>query len=61
MKIHIVRDAKGKVIASAEVARGKEVPLKPELAKGQETEEVEAAENYTEALGDFYKKLAKPK
>ena len=60
MKINIVRDAKGKVIASAENAKGNEVPVKPETPKGHKVEEVEAPERYTQALGDFYKKLAKP-
>jgi hypothetical protein len=61
MKLQIVRDDKGKVIASSEVAKGNEVPVKIEAKKGHDIEEVDAADRYTQDIGAFYKTHAKPK
>ena len=55
MKVQIVRDDNGKVIASAESTKGSEVSVKPILEKGQTVEEVDAAAQYLQDLPNFYK------
>lgn len=55
MKVQIVRDAQGKVIASAEVGKESEVSVKPVLEKNQTAEEVNAADRYEHDLNGFYK------
>jgi hypothetical protein len=55
VKIQIVRDDKGKVVASAEITKGSEASVKPILEKGQTVDEVEAADQYLHDLPNFYK------
>ncbi len=57
MKVQIVRDAQGKVIATSEIGKDTEVSVKPVLEKGQTTEEINAADQYAHDLGGFYKRL----
>lgn len=61
MKIQIVRDDKGNIIGSTEVAKGDDVVVKPVLEKGQTVEEVSAADQYSHDLSGFYKQHATPK
>ena len=61
MKLQIVRDDKGKVIASSEIAKGNEVPVKIEAQKGHDIEEIDATDRYTQDIGSFYKNNAKLK
>ena len=55
MKVQIVRDAKGKVVATAEIAKGSEVSALPILEKGQTVEEVSVTDQYSNDLPAFYK------
>jgi hypothetical protein len=61
MKVQIVRDANGKILASAEVATGKAVPVKVEAQRGQTTEEIDAPSQYIKDVGSFFKTHAKPR
>jgi hypothetical protein len=55
MKVQIVRDANGKVVASAEVGKETEVSVSPVLEKGHTVEEISAADKYAHDLAGFYK------
>ncbi|MEK6325774.1 MAG: hypothetical protein AABN33_29380 [Acidobacteriota bacterium] len=61
MKIKIVRDAKGEVIATADEPKGLEMLVEPELDKDHVLEEVDAKPSYAFDLDDFYKKYRKVK
>jgi hypothetical protein len=53
MKIHVVKDRSGKVVASFETG-GTGPTLAPVLHEGEKAEEVEVAENYKENLKLLY-------
>jgi hypothetical protein len=55
MKINVVKDSAGKVVASYEVATQGASTLAPVLKAGEKTEELEVAENYRENLHLIYK------
>ena len=54
MKINLVKDASGKVIATFENAAPGGQSIKPVLKPGQKIHEVEASENYKKDLKGFY-------
>ena len=54
MKIHVVKDKSGKVVASFETAAGSDPTLMPVLQDGEAMEEVEIADNYKENLSLLY-------
>lgn len=55
MKVNIIRDEKGKVVATFEPPRVADGPmLKPVLKPGHTVNEVEAPENYTKDIKGFY-------
>jgi len=56
MKVNIVRDEKGNVVATYENPSTHNGPkVSPKLKSGYTTLEVEAADNYKSILDDFYK------
>lgn len=61
MKVQILRNASGKVLATLEVGTGNAVPVKVEARKGHTTQETDAPAQYTKDLGAFYKTQAKAK
>lgn len=56
MKVNIVKDEKGKVVATFEPPRNGGPTLKPVLKAGHTVHEVDASENYTADLKSFYTK-----
>ncbi len=54
MKIHVVKDKSGRVVASFETAAGTGPTLRPVLHDGEKAEEVEVADNYKENLTLLY-------
>jgi hypothetical protein len=54
MKVNLVKDEKGKVIATFERPVGGRPSLKPVLKPGHTVHEVEAAENYRADIKTFY-------
>jgi hypothetical protein len=56
MKVNIIRDEKGKVIATYEPTRPGGPMLKPVLKPGHKVHEVEAPENYAADIKTFYAK-----
>lgn len=59
MKVHVVKNEKGEVIASFErrppyAYESSGVSLEPRLEKGHTVEEVEAPEDYLSSLKAFY-------
>jgi hypothetical protein len=54
MKIHVVKDKSGKVIASYESAAGNGPSLTPVLTSEHRVEEIEVADNYKEDLRVLY-------
>lgn len=61
MKVKVFRDATGKVLASSEIGDEKEISAVPQLDPGHTAEEVNAADQYVQDLGAFYKKNEKTK
>ena len=61
MKVKVFRDATGKVLASSEVANEKEISAVPQQEPGHSSEEINAADQYAQDLGAFYKKNEKAK
>ena len=60
MKVHVVKDRKGRVIATFE--RNPGAPrLEPKLQAGHKIEEVEAPDDYASDLKNFYAKHSKKK
>ena len=59
MKIHVVRDGKGEVLASFQTQIRDEVPVEPELDEGQEMEEMEVSLKELIDLPTFYKTYRK--
>jgi hypothetical protein len=55
MKINVVKDATGKVIATFEKAVGDGPSVAPVLVAGHTLDEMEVAENYRESISAFYK------
>ncbi|HEY6490491.1 MAG: hypothetical protein WCC26_19325 [Terracidiphilus sp.] len=55
MKVNIVKDEKGRVVATFENAAHGGPSLKPVLKAGHTLHEVEAAENYRADISAFYK------
>ena len=55
MKVRILRDATGKVLASSEISNEKEISATPQPEKGHTLEEVNAADHYAQDLKAFYK------
>lgn len=45
-RIQVIRDSKGEVIGTAELARDDKVPVSFELEKGQKLEEIEVPDRY---------------
>ena len=56
MKVNVIRDEKGKVVATYEPSRPGGPQLKPLLKPGHTEEQVEAHENYTADIPAFYAK-----
>lgn len=54
MKVNLVKDANGKVVATFENAAAGGPSVKPVLKPGHKVHEVEAAENYTADIKAFY-------
>lgn len=59
MKMQIVRDAKGKVVSTAELSERDDAVVEFELEDKQTIEEMEAPRKYQLDLKDFYKKSRK--
>lgn len=57
MKIQVVKDSTGHVVATFE-RRASGSHLEPQLQAGQRVEELEVAENYVANLGTVYKAAA---
>jgi hypothetical protein len=55
MKIKVVKDKSGKVVATIEPATGTGATVEPVLSDGEKVEEVEVADNYRENLAALYK------
>ncbi len=55
MKVHVMKDREGKVVASFEKKPGG-VKLEPTVAPGHKVEETEVPENYVADLRVLYKK-----
>lgn len=55
MKINVVKDKSGKVIATFQSASGKGPQVKPIMTDGRKMEEMEAPENYHSNLVTIYK------
>ena len=56
MKVHIIKDDKGKVVATFEPSRPGAPMLKPLLKPGHSVHEVDAPENYASDVKSFYAK-----
>lgn len=56
MKVNIIKDQKGKVVATFEPPRQGGPMLKPVLKPGHTVHEVDAPDNYTEDVKAFYAK-----
>ncbi len=56
MKIHVLKDKKGKVVASFEPDPGAAIRLEPQIPKGHKVEKLEVSEDYASHLGVLYKK-----
>jgi hypothetical protein len=56
MKVHVIRDEKGKVVATFEPPRAGGPMLKPLLKPGHSVHEVEAPEDYAADIRQFYAK-----
>lgn len=54
MKINVVKDKSGKVVATIEAGSGHGPTVTPVLADGEKMETIEVAENYKENLSAFY-------
>jgi hypothetical protein len=54
MKVNVVKDRNGKVVASFENPAGDGPSIRPVLKPGHTVHEVEAAENYTDDIPAFY-------
>jgi hypothetical protein len=54
MKIHVVRDKSGKVVASFEPSQGTGTTMTPVLQDGERIEDLEVAGNYRENLSLLY-------
>lgn len=59
--MQVVRDSKGKVVGTAELAQGDEVPVSVELEQGQNLEDIEVPGNYIFELGAFFDRESKTK
>jgi hypothetical protein len=59
VKVHVVRDEKGKVVATFERKPVGEISLEPVLEKGHTVQEVEAEEGYHTNLKAFYERHAR--
>jgi hypothetical protein len=55
MKVNVVRDEKGRVVATFEDAATGAPSLKPVLKPGHTVQKVEAQENYKKDITAFYK------
>jgi len=55
MKVNLVKDANGKVVATFEHAVAGGPSLRPVLKEGHTVHEVDAPENYKENVKAFYK------
>jgi hypothetical protein len=55
MKVNIIKDATGKVVATFENAVAGGPSVKPLLKPGHKVHEVEASENYKKDIEAFYK------
>ncbi len=58
-EVHVVRNQKGKVVATFEAASRCSLKLEPSPQKGHRVEQVDVDERYVENLKAFYKKHAK--
>ena len=61
MKVQILRDSKGDVIAAFERTSEAIVSVEAEVANDQKLEEVEASDNYASDVDSFYQSYRKPK
>ena len=55
MKVNVVKDENGKVVATFENAVAGGLTIKPELKPGHKVEEVEVAENYKADIQALYR------
>ncbi|MBV8280335.1 MAG: hypothetical protein JO170_34440 [Verrucomicrobia bacterium] len=60
MKINLVKDANGKVVATFENAVAGGPVVKPVLKPGHKVHEVEAPEDYKKDIKAFYKQHSSP-
>lgn len=56
MKVHVLKDKNGKVIATFEPTTAGSVRLEPQVAKGHKVEQAELPRNYVSQLDILYKK-----
>jgi hypothetical protein len=59
MKLKILKDRQGKIIATVEVGVADLVTPTPKIGKGVKVEEVDALEEYSSRLDAFYKEATK--
>jgi hypothetical protein len=59
MKVNLVKDVNGKVVATFENAAKGNPSITPALKPGHTVHEVEAADNYTKEIKAFYEKHSK--
>lgn len=60
MRVKVLRDAKGRILATVDQTPNPFVRVEPIIEKAEEVEEVEAPDNYEYNLRAFYRKLEKP-
>ena len=58
MKIHVVKNRTGRVIATYEPKEKGGLTLQPQLSGGQKVDELEVPKDYTSQLSVIYKKPA---
>ena len=55
MKIQVLKDRKGQIVASFEPAQGSSPTLQPQPAKGHQLESLDVPDDYARKLGVLYK------
>jgi hypothetical protein len=56
MKVHVLKNKAGKIIATFEPTATSDIKLEPQIPKGHKVEEVEVASDYVSRLDTIYKK-----
>ena len=59
MKINVLKDSKGDIVATFEQPSDNESTLRPEVPEGYKVEEMDMPDNYISKLDDLYKKKEK--